>query len=601
MTAILACLGENISELDINSLVYTINPIKILDTKILHIDQGFFAVSSHENVPLKGNKYFDNEDWAAVFAGDLIEESLPWNLIFDTLKSGNYQTLNSLRGYFSLTILDKKKNKLFIISDRRSQFPVFYLINGKNVFISTELSTFCRLPLEISFNIGWMWEYLFFQYPIGQTTFLENVKRMPPASVLEIKIKSGEHFFSEYAPKFRKKNHLLKGEKALEYAYAVFKNTLPKYMRGSEEIICGLTCGWDARTNLSFCQNLGSIIAYTHGIPGCWDLVDAAKTARAMDIEHKKILLDKNFEDILPSLMIDTVYLSSGQEQITRSAPLYVYRKLTDSGEKHPILLSGIDYDFLFRGHFGPQELPYMTKIFSTGEKTVNEEYWKEYLGNHYNSFKQHIFEQLENLEKKYGKLSELETHLSYFLYEHAPKYWDGRLSISKHFITHRIPAWDTDIIDLSHSIENSMLFFSQILHGSGKRKEMILQAYMISKNGGPLRKIPIRGVTPESVLKGEIIYHFTRIKNLLPNAIVRRILRRKTPPPEDWKRWLNDVHKEFIDYLIFSENSRIHKYIEDQCLEKLKNKRDIRIISKFATIEIILRLIENKWERFGV
>jgi len=601
MTSYLTCMGENFSVFDVNSLVETINPLKTLNTKILNVDQGFFAVSFHQKAPLKGNKYFNNKDWTAVFAGDLIEKSIPWNFILKSFKKKEYSMLNNLRGYFSITVLDKKTNKLFIVSDRRSQFPVFYLMDGKNAYISTELSTFCRLPLKVSFNIEWMWEYLFFHYPIGQTTFLENVNRMPPACVLELNIKSGEHLISEYTAKFQKKKHLLKGEKALEHAYGVFKNRVPKYFTGTEDIACALTGGWDSRTNLLFCPNKTSIMTYTYGIPGCWDLVESSEIVQAMDIEHRKILFDKNFENELPSLIIDAIYLSSGLERLRRSAPLYVYKNLTDFGQKNHLLIEGIDYDGLFRGHADPALVSRdMARIFSTGEKTINERYWMGYIGNHYGSFKRHILKKIDSLEKQYGNLFKPETHLSYSLYETSPKYWAGQLSFAKHFTTLRIPAWDTDIIDLSYSIENSTLLFSEFLrdHKRGSWKELILQAYLISKDSGPLKEIPVGGVPPKTVLKGKIVYHITRIKYLLLKAIKMRG-QGKSYTPENWGRWLNEVQREFIDNLIFSENSRIRKYIEDKVLEKLKDKRDIQLISKFASIEIILRLIENSWKRF--
>jgi len=601
MTAYFTLLGKNFSGGDINSLVETINPLKKLNTKILNIDKGFFAVSFHKKAPLKGNKYFNNQHWMAVFAGDLIEEYIPWNFILKSLENHDYKMLNNLRGYFSITVFDKKTNKLFIISDRRSQFPIFYLIEGNNVYTSTELSTFCRLPLKIAFNIEWMWEYLFFHYPIGQTTFLENVNRMPPACVLEINIISGEFLFSEYAPRFQKKKHILTGKTALEHAYSVFQNTVPKYFTGNTDIACALTGGWDGRTNLHFCPDKNSIMAYTYGVPGCWDLVEATATAQEMGIKHQKILFDKNFEDKLPSLIIDAIYLSSGLERVRRSVPLYVYKILTDYGKKFHLLIEGLDYDGLFRGHVADPSLMSkdMARIFTTGEKNINEIYWKEFMGSNYNNFKTHILKQIDNIEKRYGKLSNPETHLSFTLYETSPKYWVGQLSFAKHFTTIRIPAWDTDIIDLSYSIENSTLSYSELLreHKRGSWEEMILQAYLISKGDGPLKDIHISGVNPKTVLKGKIIYHIIRIKNLLPKIIKMRIQKRSSSP-ENWNRWLNEIHKEFIDNLIFSKNSRINKYVEYQTLEKLKNKRDTQLLSKFATIEIILRLIESSWDR---
>lgn len=607
MTSYFVCLGERLPNYDIDCLVDTINPYKTLNTKILNTNQGLLVVSFHDNAPLKGNKYFEDKDWVAVFAGDLIEKSVPWKLILETLEYGNYKMLNNFNGYFSITALNKRENKLFVISDRRSQLPVFYLIDNMNICISTELSTFCRLPIEMSFNVEWLWEYLFFNFPVGQTTFLENVKRMPPASVLEIDIESGEYLFHEYATKFRKKKHLLEGKEALEYAYNVFRNRMPKYFTGANDIACALTGGWDGRTNLSFCPNMNSVVAYTYGVQGCRDLVEASKTAKALNIKHRKILFDKNFEKELPSLVFDAVYLSSGLERITRSSLLYAYRNLTEYGKEFPLVISGISLDILFRGYGAnvPEIIsPDMGRIFSTGEKGFNENFWKECMGNCYEPFKRHILKQIDNLEKEYGKLSEPESHLSYMVYEVLPKHFAGELAIAKHFTTLRVPAWDTDIIELSYSIRNSTLSFSQFLpHFKGARMEdMILQAYLISKNGGALREIPVYGVPPKTFSKGKSIYHLVRIKNLGPKKVVNTFLGRKKPPLEDWNKWLGGILKDTIGQLIFAENSRIKDYVSPEYINSLQNKVSNGFIGKLAatefmptsrlvTAEIILRL----------
>ena len=606
MTSYTVCLGKELLNCNIDYLVDTINPYKTLSTKILKTNQGWFAASFHKNAPLKGVRCFEDDEWITVFAGDLIEKSICWKLIFETLEYRNYKMLRNLDGYFSIAALNKRENKLFVISDRRSQLPVFYLIDNINICISTELSTFCQLPIELPFNIEWLWEYLFFNFPVGQTTFLENVKRMPPASVLEIDIDSGECLFHEYATKFRKKKNLLEGKEAFEYAYNVFRNRMPKYFTGANKIVCALTAGWDGRTNLSFVPNTNSVVAYTYGVPRCGDLVEASKIAQSLNIEHRKILFDKNFEEKLPSLLFDTVQLSSGLERITRSSLLYAYKNLTDCGKQFPLVVSGISLDMQFRGHAHVPAIisPDMARIFSTGEKRFNEDFWKECMGNYFEPFKRHIFKKIGYLEKEYGKLSEPESHLSYILYEVSPKHFAGELAIAKHFTTLRIPAWDNDIIDLSYSIRNSTLSFSQFLphHKRGSMEEMILQAYMMSKNGGALRELPVHGVPPKTFSKGKCIYHLVRIKNLGPKKVVNTFLRRSYAPLEDWNRWLGGILKDTIGQLVFTEDSRIKDYVTPEYVNSLQNRlldssmgklatAEIMPTSKLVTAEIILRL----------
>ncbi|MHA1845996.1 MAG: hypothetical protein ACTSWE_17255, partial [Promethearchaeota archaeon] len=67
----------------------------------------------------------------------------------------------------------------------------------------------------------------------------------------------------------------------------------------------------------------------------------------------------------------------------------------------------------------------------------------------------------------------------------------------------------------------------------------------------------------------------------------------------EDWDFWLNNINKKLINKLIFSKKSLIREFISDGFLNELEKKRSVHWISKISSLEIILRLIENGWERF--
>jgi hypothetical protein len=184
-------------------------------------------------------------------------------------------------------------------------------------------------------------------------------------------------------------------------------------------------------------------------------------------------------------------------------------------------------------------------------------------------------------------------------LYVLSTRYFCGEIKIAGNFTTVRIPCWDNKIIDLSYSIKQSTLSFSQFSkHVRGGREEVILQSYLLNKLSPRFAKIPVGITKPNVVLKGRFLYQLYRIYRGLVRIIVDRRSGSK-PPLENWNYWLNTVHRDFIDTLIFSEKSRIRKYISNRFLENIKSKRDTYWLSKFATAEIILRLIESNWERF--
>ena len=73
----------------------------------------------------------------------------------------------------------------------------------------------------------------------------------------------------------------------------------------------------------------------------------------------------------------------------------------------------------------------------------------------------------------------------------------------------------------------------------------------------------------------------------------------RDQKPLEDWDNWLNVNQRTLVDNLIFSKESLVHNYFTENYLNEVKTDRDYRTIGKLCTIEIILRLINNKWQRF--
>jgi len=229
-----------------------------LEIKLYKRKEGLFGCSFHSNAPLKGDKFYEDENWLCLFAGDLINDILNWEDILIILNSEKYGEFKKFEGYFAIFALNKCSNELFLISDRRSQFPIFYCITNGRISISTEMSTFCRLNIEKQLNQEWIWEYLFFNFPISSNTFLKDVKRMPPANMLKFDLNTGKFSLEKYSDKFKKGKELLKGDKAIKYASSVFNENFPKYFEGSQTIMHPLSAGVDTRTILSFNQNLNS-------------------------------------------------------------------------------------------------------------------------------------------------------------------------------------------------------------------------------------------------------------------------------------------------------------------------------------------------------
>lgn len=604
MSGLLAIIGgEDAGREDRGRLTGAINLSGKLEIDSLRRGGALFAVSYPGKAPLGGARLIEGKGWIVAFAGDLVGlEGVPGEEIVLHLERGDADYFKGLEGVFAIAAYDELRGKLFIVSDRRSQQPVYYARTGGGMAVSADLPVFCRLGGGVRFNEAWLWEYLYFNYPIGDSTFLAGVKRMPPASILEFDRGSGEVSVRGYAGRFSRRDDLIGGEEALEKASEVFSARVPVYYEGAGEVACALTGGWDGRTMLALAPEK-DVTAYTYGVPGCDDLAGGADTARLAGIKHMPILFDERFTRELPRRMMETVYLSSGLQGVLRATLLYAYGTLTEDGARFPLTISGISMDMQFRGHACAPALisQDVVNLFEGRETAVREEYWTSVLGPRYRSFKNHILMKLGSLRDDFGDFDSTGHHLSYILYVLSTCYFCGELKIADHFTTVRVPCWDSAIIDLSYSIEQSTLSFSQFTsHERGDIAELVLQSYLLAGLAPRFAKAPIGNTRPDIILKGGAAYDLYRIYRAVTGRIADAVAgRRRNIPLEDWEGWLNGMHRAFIDGLVFSAEARIRGYMENACLQRLAAKRDIHLIGKLATAEVLIRLVENGWQRF--
>ena len=132
---------------------------------LIKIDSTIFCTAKLPSTPLKGERIFKNERWVILFAGDLIDyDSVPFLSIIQFAEKSDWKKLEELNGVFSIFIYDKSIQQYYLISDRRSQHPVYYIINNEEIIFSTELSLFVKLLDEPVFNEKWLYDYLFFNF-----------------------------------------------------------------------------------------------------------------------------------------------------------------------------------------------------------------------------------------------------------------------------------------------------------------------------------------------------------------------------------------------------------------------------------------------------
>ena len=99
----------------------------------------------------------------------------------------NTDFLNKLNGMFSFCIYDKKKDKFFCGRDRFGKKPFYYYFkDGRFIYASEIKSILKLLNTKPYMNKTALYEYLSFMTPINDTTFYENIKKLPAGYFLSV-------------------------------------------------------------------------------------------------------------------------------------------------------------------------------------------------------------------------------------------------------------------------------------------------------------------------------------------------------------------------------------------------------------------------------
>jgi asparagine synthetase B (glutamine-hydrolysing) len=563
------------------------------------IKSGFFLVSFLNNKPLKGSFFFEDKKRILFFLGDLIDYySVPWEEIIQIFDLKKFSHFKKFEGNYSIACWEKNIQRLTLVSDRRSQQPLYYMVKKGRFIFSSNLSTFCRLDTPPAFDERWLYDYFFFNFPVKQNTFLKGVKRMPPATLLVYDHRDLKLSLHRYATKFKKKRKLLSGIDSYKLAYTIFNDRIPKYYQGSKDIACALTDGWDGRTMLAFAPCFDDVVAYTYGVPGCADLRGGKRTAKLAGFRHINVDFDKEFISKLPDYILNTVRLSGGLQNIKRATLLYAYENLTARGKKFPLIISGVALDELFRGHYTtPNPISNdIANLFQTGKVELDDSFWSNVFNKDYTEFRSTIINHINYLKESFGDYTNSEHHLLYRIYLQGPEYFCGEVKLAEHFSTVRVPAWDSHLLDLAFSISDSTLSFSSFLDNKYSNQEIVrLQSYILSRKQPGLAKLPVRNTRPDIVLKNYWLFKAYTLFRLSVNKI--QYIGKRPSPLENWDFWLNKSHIKFVDELIFSRSSRINEYLSKKFLFRLSTNRNTHWIGKLVTLEILLRLINNKWE----
>lgn len=563
------------------------------------------ATSYHRNSVLTNNPIYETKRFTYLFTGDLIYHSqIPWNEIVLNFEKENYIWFSKLRGRFAFAIIDRLTEKIYLITDHLKKIPIYYGFLGDEFIFSTDISTFFLARTQPVFDPKWLYEYIFFGFPIDTTSFLSNIHRIRPNTVLRINLINRRIDSQQYKTLLGSEEQTLTFDEAVKEAIVKFGKIIPDYFSKDRKNLIALTGGFDSRMLLSQAPKGSTVISYTYGMENCGDLVVAKRVSKKIKIEHKEILFNEKFNRELPNLIYDVVRLSGGTQPIIRATLLYVYKQLYAENDKQTVpLIGGIGGDF-FRGmseHVRPMVTQGLVKFFDTGKIEVDKnDYYFNVFEDNYNEFESHIKKSLNKITELYGLPKSVKTFMAYDIYEINSNYFGGEMSIANNYFLFRLPYLDHDLLKFGLRTPFNSEEYNPFKISSKKIgvKKYFIQAKVMCK----IRKIAftyIRGVPLITyTIRNDTLFKITKFF-IRGWSYVLNIFKNKTGKSvelEDWDSWFRNELSDELDKLL-NENSLVNEYVSYDFIKQVREKNSYEMLSKFATTEIILRLMKEKWK----
>jgi len=182
------------------------------------------------------------------FCGDLpAHDRVPWDLFIDAIRNDDWQRLGELHVPFAAAVCEEDTGRAWLISDRRSQHPLFYRTRDGGLDFSILVSAFGTSLGGAGFAREWLYEVLYFNHPVLETTYYENVRRLPPASVLHWDPAGSKVRFTRYAAPFARPERFVGGHEGYELAQTVFSAAASDCYRTDHPLAVALTAGFDSR------------------------------------------------------------------------------------------------------------------------------------------------------------------------------------------------------------------------------------------------------------------------------------------------------------------------------------------------------------------
>jgi asparagine synthase (glutamine-hydrolysing) len=202
---------------------------------------------------------------------------------------GGVDAVAAMRGSFFAVLLDHRRRKLFLVTDRFAQRPHYYWTDGRRLAWGSEMKFLLGLPFVGSeLNPLAVTEYFRFQTVLGDRTFFRDIQVIPQATWIEYDLVQGAVTIRRYwnYGDFPDRPAVLYAE-AVRTAAGLFEQSMQRALKRPFRYGALLSGGLDSRLIADQATQAGHPLAtFTFGFPGCRDQLYARKIAARIGSRH---------------------------------------------------------------------------------------------------------------------------------------------------------------------------------------------------------------------------------------------------------------------------------------------------------------------------
>ena len=265
------------------------------------------------------------------------------------------EMVKRLRGMFVFALWDRGKEKLFLVRDRMGQKPLHYTETQQGLVFASEIKSILEhRQVEPEVHQQALSDYLTFQYVPSPFTMFENVKSLPPATIMEV---------SDEGKKFRQywdfgfSSRIRNEDKAVKKLRKRLKEAIKMRTMSEVPISAYLSGGLDSSTVVGILSEVRDEPVTTFSV-GFNEPDDETGYAREVSEYHNTNHNEIIMEESSLSLLEDIIY--SIDQPIADAGIIPSYVMAEKVSEKAKVVLSGDGSDEMFAGYPKYRTMPFV-------------------------------------------------------------------------------------------------------------------------------------------------------------------------------------------------------------------------------------------------